>query len=105
MRAARVKVNLHPRVQVEVEADSPKELVQALADFGEVLQAWSCGKCESTLVGWSHRTAGGHEFYGLRCFACGAQADFGQLKDGRGLFFKRDKGWYHYQREPANSEF
>ncbi len=83
-------------VRLEVDADGPKEAIQQLTPFLDAFQPRPCGLCSSDQTRVEHRLAGGFDYYSIRCTYCGAQFDFGQHKEGGGLFPKRDKGWYKY---------
>ena len=110
--SSRVRVTIGNAV-VEVEAATVKEAVKALTPYYEVLGERTCGKCGSEEVGVQHRSAGGHDYYALKCFACGCQLDLGQHKEGGSLFCKRKlpsgeydrehKGWYFWKdRQQTN---
>lgn len=99
--------------EVEITgAESLKALFKGLAMVGDILADADCGKCGSSAIKHEVRTVtkdgGTFEYYGLRCTACSAQLNFGQNKDGKGLFAKREenpetRGWYIYQRDGGNS--
>lgn len=89
-------------------AESLKGMFKALAMFAEILADTKCGCCNSEQIKHEVRTVtkegGTFDYYGLRCTACGAQLNFGQNKDGKGLFSKRDEhpdtaGWYVWSRD------
>lgn len=92
---------------VEVDAATAMDAVKLISPYYELLGQRECGVCGSPNVGLNHRVSGGYDFYGVKCFSCGARLDFGQQRDGGGLFPKRklpsgeyDKehqGWYRWQ--------
>lgn len=113
MANAKVRVQCG-RAWLEVDVSSVKEAVKALSEYTEVFGEQSCGACQSDQLSYEHRQDNeGHDYYTLKCRACGAQLDFGQHKVGNTLFAKRkDKsgnalgknGWYKWQdRQPASS--
>jgi hypothetical protein len=90
------------RLVVEVEGSNIKDLFQQIGPIAQVLDGdMCCGKCQSPNIYPECRTAKGFDYYQLKCSDCGARLSFGQLKDGAGLFAKRDehpdtRGWYLY---------
>jgi hypothetical protein len=100
------------RITFEFEVDVGKTAFEAIAKLQEIFEEPGCGDCQSKQVRFSVREVAGNKYYNLVCDGCGAQLNFGQNKDGRGLFVKRvdkdDKpvgknGWYHYQRSTTAS--
>ena len=100
---------------VEVEAEGVKDAIKVMSQYLEVFGVQECGKCQSKAIVCQHSQDGeGHDYYKLRCTACGALLDFGQHRSGGTLFVKRkdkegmwlpDGGWYHYnKRKPEPDE-
>lgn len=86
----KVQFKVGPKVIVEAEGDSPKQVFERLASLAEVFAcADKCGACGSPEVVPRVRHAQGYDFYELACQACSARLSFGQTKEGEGLFPKR----------------
>lgn len=101
----KVKLNVNARAQIELDAETPKDLIRQLSAFQEVLIETECGDCGSDRVRYEHRVRDANEYYSMRCLVCDATLDFGQHRTGETLFVERDKGksgWYHFQREQTN---
>ncbi len=93
------------RLSFEIEVSTGKQAFQQVAGIQELFeQAHVCGACKGKRIHCEVREHGGNQFYNLRCCDCRAQFDFGQKKDGKGMFPKtHDKdtkqalpngGWY-----------
>lgn len=93
--SAKIRVQ-YGKVWIEIDAESPKSAITQLSDYTEVFVGHVCGLCESTEIAWSHREHGGHDYYSVKCVACGAERNFGQHKNGRTLFAKGD--WSIFKR-------
>jgi len=50
-----------------------------------------CTNCKSPNIYLSHKSPGGNDYFTLECGDCKADANFGILKDGTGLFWKGEK--------------
>jgi hypothetical protein len=100
------------RMTFEFEADTPKAIFGRLAIVQEIFEEEACGAYKSKLIQFDVREYDGNAYYKMVCKSCGAQIDYGQHKDGKGLLIKRldkDKnpigksGWYVYQRKDGYS--
>ena len=94
------------RLLVEVEAADIKGLFQAISEVAEVIDAdEACGVCNSNAIRHRVREVEQYKYYELVCESCTARLQFGQLRDGGGLFPKRkdpqgnlldNRGWARY---------
>ena len=91
------------RLKFEVEVATGKAAFEVIAAVQELFEEEKCGNCDSPRIRCDVREYDGNKYFKLVCNVCGAQIDFGQHKDGKGLFIKRfdkDKrpmdhnGWY-----------
>lgn len=98
------------RIQIEAEAASAKAAFEVVAGVQEVFEEPCCGLCKSTSIRFDVREFDKNKYYKLVCLACGGQFDFGQHKEGGGLFPKRrgegkellpNGGWYIYGQTDA----
>lgn len=97
------------RVTFEMELANSKMAFEAIAAIQELFEEEACGCCKAKNIRCDVREISGNKYFKLLCNACGATLDFGQHKDGKGLFVKRtdrdthaqlpNAGWYHYQRK------
>lgn len=111
---ATLRYNRSSGFWIEVEAENIKQAIKMMSEYLEVFGVHECGKCQSTALVCQHfEDKDGHDYYKLRCTACGALLDFGQHKSGGTLFVKRkdkegmwlpDGGWYHYSKRQQQSE-
>lgn len=95
------------RLQFELETTGGKQAFEIVAAIQELFEEPHCGCCKSKDIHCNVREFNGNKYFKMQCMACNAQLDFGQNKDGRGLFVKKwDKesrapmpngGWYIYQ--------
>jgi len=95
------------RLLFEVEGDTQKALIRAIAELQEIFEAEACcGCCSSQSIHLNVRTVEGNDYYGLVCVDCGAELSLGQHKNGRTLFPKRtspngdllaDRGWKRFR--------
>lgn len=102
------------RLAFELDADSPKTAFEAVAGLQELFEEPDCGCCKSKAIRCEVREHDGNKYYKVVCNACGAQLDFGQFKDGKGLFVKRwdkdagrampNRGWYIYRKGAAPAQ-
>ena len=101
------------RLLVEVEAKDVKGLFEQIADVTEVIDADECcGVCGSNAIRHRVREVETFKYYELVC-ECGARLQFGQLRDGGGLFPKRkdqhgnlleNRGWARYLAEARGAK-
>jgi hypothetical protein len=103
------------RLTFELEATTGKQAFEIVAAIQELFEEPACGCCKSAHIRCDVREFDGNSYYKLLCNACGAQLDFGQHKDGKGLFVKRtdketkkplpNRGWYVWQgqKQPATN--
>lgn len=81
-----------------------KAAFEVVAATQELFGESSCGCCKSPHVRCNVRHVGEVVYYSIACDDCRAQLDFGQKKDGKGMWPKRTKdgqilpnrGWYVY---------
>jgi hypothetical protein len=81
--------------------------VERMSDVHKVLASYNgmpkkCDDCGSDDLIPIWKQIKDDEYYKLACQACGAEANFGQYKGGKGLFWKRDK-MKVYQKENKDS--
>lgn len=74
-------------IKFEIEANNPKEVFQNLSFWANEWKT-QCGHCDSKSVLPYSRTVKGNTFYTGKCQDCLWELDYGQLKDGSGLFPK-----------------
>lgn len=95
----------------EFEAADAKDLFAQRAMI-ELHDEEGCGVCKGTHIRCEVRRTGEYTYYEMRCQnrQCNARLDFGQYKDMKNLFVKRDahpetNGWYIYDgREEEREE-
>ena len=96
------------RMEIEVECLGLKEMFVNLVPIQELLlEHFTCGKCQSTNVRFSHRVWEENDYYTLKCMDCKAELKMGQRKDGTGLWPKAegpDGGWSIYERGSSDGE-
>lgn len=100
------------RLVFEIEGGTQKEVFEGIADIQEVFEADdTCGLCKSPDIGFRVRDVQGNKYFELRCHHCYAQFNFGQSKDMKNLFPKRqdkegnwlpNRGWFKYRKEEEN---
>jgi len=100
----KIKFNVTAKCQLELDVENVKDAIRQLSAFAEVFAEPACGACNSPNIRVEHRTdKEGHDYYSLRCNACGCQLSFGQHKNGQTLFTKRGnsttRGWQHRESE------
>ncbi len=83
---AQYKVN--PKLQIEVEGSTQKELFSALASATEVFGEKACGRCEGEVV-FAKRNVDGNDFFEMACInpECRARLSIGQSKARPGELF------------------
>lgn len=101
------------RMSAELEADSQRDLFEAINRFQEVFEEDTCGKCKGHDIRYVVRTVDDNQYYELRCQSCGAKLAFGANKKGGGLFPKRkdsdgswlpDNGWTKWNAKAGKAE-
>lgn len=104
-----VKVNYttpNGRLSFEFEAQDGKAVFSWVAAIQELFEEPNCGCCQSQHIRCEVRHIDSNSYFKLLCIDCGATLDFGQKKDGKGLFAKRrdedksdlpNRGWYVWQ--------
>lgn len=94
------------RLTFELEVQNGKAAFAAVAAIQELFEEPKCGSCESKNIRCSVRHIDDYVYYSLVCSDCNAQLNYGQSKDGKGLFVKRrdsdgnevgQNGWYHWK--------
>lgn len=95
------------RLRFDTEITTTKQAFEFVADVQEIFEEESCGKCGSKAIHFQVREYDKNLYYKMVCTKCRAQLDFGQHKEGGGLFIKQwdkeaakplpDRGWYIYQ--------
>lgn len=80
-----------------------QDIVKDLAFWGTIRS--ECGSCSGHNVSLNHRHAKGFDFYGLICNDCGAQAQFGQLKEGNRFYMKHNAKWEKFTKSSDVSSF
>lgn len=99
------------RLTIEADCEGVKAAFELVAELSELFAGEKCGLCECEAVRPDVREVGGNKFYKLLCRRCGATLDFGQNKDGKGLFARRwhaqtkepmpHNGWYRWQERAS----
>ncbi len=94
------------RLTFEMDVTTGKQAFEVVAAVQELFEEPDCGACKSANIRCDVREFDANKYFKLVCNDCGAQLDFGQHKDGKGLFVKRrgedkqplpDRGWYVWQ--------
>jgi len=74
----------------EVQADNTKEIFKQVADLQQIFEAEdACGLCDSKNLRFQVRTIEDNHYHQLTCLDCRARFQFGQHKQGGGLYPKR----------------
>ena len=103
------------RLVVKLQADGIKELFEAIGSAQDVIDAdVVCGACQSPAIRYRVRTVLKFKYYEWWCGECHAVLQFGQLREGGGLFAKRyaaegggplpNGGWARYTDKLAEGE-
>lgn len=109
--STKVRKRFHSGIEVEVEADNVKDAIKKISPFLEVFSEERCGKCGSTNIRWEHRVAKGFDFYSAVCNqihedgrACQSKLDYGQKREGGGLWPKYGpgEGWRHWKQSDSS---
>lgn len=80
-------------LMIKVEAPNQKQLFKALAETQDIFEAdTQCGCCHSPKIRFSVRNTDKGDYYELRCEDCKAQLTYGQHRNEKTLFLKRDAG-------------
>jgi hypothetical protein len=99
------------RLRFELEVSTGEQAFEVVAGIAELFEEPGCGLCDSKRIRHEVREFDGNHYYKLLCTDCGATVDFGQHKDGKGLFLKRrnkdnqphpNRGWYRYRKDEHN---
>lgn len=94
------------RLTFEMDLANGKLAFEAIAAIQELFEEPCCGLCQSERIRCDTREFDGNKYFKMVCNDCGGQLDFGQHKDGKGLFVKRkdenkqnfpNRGWYVWQ--------
>lgn len=114
-----------PRIAVEVEGGTQKEVFAEMARAAEIFGEETCGQCDSPNIKPVCRVVGEGKatftYYEWHCKACFARLSLGQSQDGESLFPKRKldsqgkpdnekgtygphRGWTHYKGDKAGAE-
>ena len=86
-------------INVTIRAEKQKEAVETAAFFGDLPS--KCQKCGCENLTFTVRRPETFVYYGLKCKGCLAEFQFGQYKDGSGLFPKYDGGWQTFEERMA----
>ena len=78
------------RITVEIEGDSPKAIFKGIAEVQELFEPdQACGACASQAIQFRFRKVDKYEYFEVFCTDCSAALQFGQKREGGGLFPKR----------------
>ena len=79
------------RLEINISADGSKGIFDKIAEFQEVFESDTCGKCGGTDIKYVVREVDGDKYYELRCNnkACNAKLAYGQSKDQLTIYPKR----------------
>ena len=91
MYKARMKIG---SMTLEMEASDMKDVFKWSGVFGNLPKL--CDACGQPNLYLSHRSPQNFDYYSLACSDCGAEATFGQNKEGGGLFWKWDNKMEKY---------
>jgi hypothetical protein len=87
------------KIVAEFDADTQRDMFSQIANFQEVFEENTCGKCGSQDLRYIVRTVNDDEYFELRCNGkqkdgkdCRAKFSFGLNKKGGGMFPKRKDG-------------
>lgn len=104
---------------VEFEAEKMQDMFDQIANFQEVFEHTTCGKCQGHNIRCCVRIAGKYTYREMKCLDCGAKLTFGtnettnqmfpknyrldEGKDGPKRYLK-DNGWGKYNKETDRDE-
>lgn len=78
------------RITFEVMGESVKDVFKAISEVQAVFEGVSsCGLCHSAAIQFRCREVDGNWYYSMICRDCNGEFRFGQNRDGKGLFPKR----------------
>ena len=106
-------VSLAGRLRLTRECASITDVLTFLEEVETVFAHDACRCCGSKNVTFGHAVRQGYDFYEARCADCSARLQFGQRRDGGGLFPKRkdkqgnvlpDGGWAVWRGGRQNEE-
>lgn len=100
----KINYKVNERATIQVEANTPMEMIEQIGHYVMVLSMTECGDCHSKDVHPEHANRKGYDFYSVRCHACGYEFSFGQHREGDTLFPKTDQGWHKWQASDSSSE-
>lgn len=95
------------RMILTVDAEDPKALFEAIAQWQEVFDVEHCGQCKSKNIKFVVRCVGQNKFHEIHCCDCKARRTYGVNRDGSSLFPHRKSkdgsylpcdGWTRYQK-------
>ena len=110
---AKLSIQTRPGTTIHLDGDDPKKAIAILTKWDAMLTEQHCGACQSPQIVPRHRQAQGYDFYNLSCLKCGHRLEFGQLREGGGLFPKRkddqgnwleNNGWTKWQKEGGQNQ-
>jgi len=77
------------RNTIEATFDKMSEVHKFHAQYGSLPE--KCDACGNDNLYLSYKNPKGNDYYMVECGKCGATANFGIHKDGKGLFWKKEK--------------
>lgn len=107
----KISYQVSPKMVVEIEGTTQKEIFKALSSQEEVFGEEKCGKCESANIYFRVRTNDGNDYHEMCCSDCRAKLSFGCHKLNNTLFPKRrdddgkflpDNGWTRYEKPTSD---
>lgn len=100
-----VTVTYGDNVSATIDADSQKELFEALAQAAEILSHAHCPRCKADTGKHALRQPGKYTYYEMQCSRCGWRLPYGQYNAPRNdeLFAKRE-GWQPPYEKQENGE-
>lgn len=84
----KVKTTIGNQV-IEAEFEAMSQVHKFNSTYGKLPK--ECDNCKSKNIYVSYKSPQGNDFYMIECGDCGATANFGILKNDKGLFWKREK--------------
>ena len=104
---------------VDLEAEKMQGLFDQVANFQEVFENQTCGKCGKTNIRCCVRVSGKYTYREMKCLDCGAKLAFGTNETSEQMFPKNyrldegkdgpkrylpDNGWGKYNKETEREE-